>query len=71
MSGLRGWVTWLVVHLWYLAGFQNSVLVLVAWLFSFVSRERHARVIAAEGPPAPIGAPMQPRSDVPASYRAA
>jgi NADH dehydrogenase len=71
LSGLLAWLTWLLVHLWYLAGFQNSVLVLVAWLFSFVSRDRHARVISAEGPPAPTGVPMQPRTDMPASYPAA
>ncbi|HSD81413.1 MAG TPA: quinol oxidase, partial [Solirubrobacteraceae bacterium] len=52
LSGLLAWITWLVVHLWYLIGFQNRVLVLIRWFFSFVTRGRGARLItaaAAEG----------------------
>lgn len=45
LSGLLAWVTWLVVHLWYLIGFQNRVLVLIRWTFSFVTRGRGARLI--------------------------
>jgi NADH:ubiquinone reductase (H+-translocating) len=48
LSGFIAWVTWLVVHLWYLIGFQNRVLVLVRWAFSFVTRGRGARLIAGE-----------------------
>jgi NADH dehydrogenase len=52
LSGLPAWVTWLVVHLWYLIGFQNRLLVLIRWTFSFVTRGRGARLITdprAEG----------------------
>jgi NADH:quinone reductase (non-electrogenic) len=45
LSGFLAWVTWLVVHLWYLVGFQNRLLVLVRWSFSFVTHGRGARVI--------------------------
>jgi NADH dehydrogenase len=45
LSGFPAWVTWLVVHLYYLIGFQNRLLVLMRWLFSFVSRGRGARLI--------------------------
>jgi NADH:ubiquinone reductase (H+-translocating) len=47
LSGALAWVTWLVVHLWYLIGFQNRVLVLLRWFFSFVTRGRGARLITA------------------------
>ena len=40
------WVTWLIVHLWYLIGFQNRVLVVIRWAFSFFSHGRGARLIA-------------------------
>jgi NADH dehydrogenase len=50
LSGILAWITWLVVHLWYLIGFQNRILVVVRWLFSFVTRGRGARLIT--GPPA-------------------
>jgi NADH dehydrogenase len=46
LSGLLAWVTWLVVHLWYLIGFQNRLLVIIRWGFSFVSRGRGARLIS-------------------------
>jgi NADH:quinone reductase (non-electrogenic) len=45
LSGFFAWVTWLVVHLFYLIGFQNRLLVLTRWFFSFVTRGRGARLI--------------------------
>jgi NADH dehydrogenase len=48
LSGLVAWLVWLLVHLWYLVGFQNRVLVLISWAFSFVTRDRGARLIEAE-----------------------
>jgi NADH dehydrogenase len=45
LSGFPAWVTWLGVHIWYLIGFQNRLLVLIRWLFSFVTRGRGARLI--------------------------
>lgn len=48
LSGLLAWVTWLVVHLWYLIGFQNRLLVMIRWAFSFVTRGRGARLITRQ-----------------------
>jgi len=45
LSGFAAWVTWLVVHLWYLVGFQNRVLVFVRWSVSFLTHGRGARLI--------------------------
>jgi NADH dehydrogenase len=45
LSGLIAWITWLVVHLWYLVGFENRILVLIRWSFSFVTHGRGARLI--------------------------
>ena len=45
LSGFLAWATWLVVHLWYLIGFQNRLLVLIRWSFSFVTHGRGARLI--------------------------
>src|SRR5207253_9315527 len=45
LSGLIAWVTWLLVHLWHLVGFQNRVLVFVRWSFSFGTHGRGARLI--------------------------
>jgi NADH dehydrogenase len=46
LSGHVAWIAWLVVHLWYLVGFQNRLLVMIRWTFSFVTHGRGARLIA-------------------------
>jgi NADH:ubiquinone reductase (H+-translocating) len=45
LSGFIAWVTWVVVHLWYLVGFQNRVIVFIRWSFSFAAHGRGARLI--------------------------
>ncbi len=47
LSGFLAWCTWLLVHLWYLIGFQNRLLVLIRWSISFVTHGRGARLITA------------------------
>jgi NADH dehydrogenase len=53
LSGAVAWVTWLAVHLWYLIGFQNRLLVLTRWAFSFFTHGRGARLISGPGQPQP------------------
>jgi NADH:ubiquinone reductase (H+-translocating) len=45
LSGPVAWIAWLVVHLWYLIGFQNRLLVLIRWSFSFFTHGRGSRLI--------------------------
>lgn len=45
LSGFIAWATWLGIHIVYLIGFQNRLLVLTRWAFSFFTRGRNARVI--------------------------
>jgi NADH dehydrogenase len=45
LSGFLAWAVWLGVHLWYLIGFQNRLLVLIRWSFSFATHGRGARLI--------------------------
>jgi NADH dehydrogenase len=45
LTGLLAWLAWLVVHIFFLIGFQNRMLVLVQWAWSYVSYERGARLI--------------------------
>ena len=49
LSGTLAWLTWLIVHIFYLIGFQNRLLVLTRWAFSFVTRGRGARLITGPG----------------------
>jgi NADH:ubiquinone reductase (H+-translocating) len=47
LSGFPAWAAWLVVHLFYLIGFQNRLIVLIRWFISFVTRGRAARLITS------------------------
>ncbi|HET8949605.1 MAG TPA: NAD(P)/FAD-dependent oxidoreductase [Solirubrobacteraceae bacterium] len=49
LSGFLAWITWLVVHLFYLVGFQNRLLVFIRWSFSFATRGRGTRLITHDG----------------------
>ncbi|HZC12438.1 MAG TPA: FAD-dependent oxidoreductase, partial [Thermoleophilaceae bacterium] len=48
LSGAIAWLTWLGVHLFYLIGFQNRLLVLIRWFVSFATRGRGARLITGQ-----------------------
>ena len=48
LSGLLAWITWLVVHLFYLIGFQNRLLVFIRWTVSFFTHGRGARLITGQ-----------------------
>lgn len=45
MSGYFAWLAWLVVHIYYLTGFDNRILVLIQWAWSYVSFKKGARLI--------------------------
>jgi NADH:ubiquinone reductase (H+-translocating) len=42
------WLAWLVIHIMYLARFENRVLVLFQWIFNYLTRGRAARLITGE-----------------------
>jgi NADH dehydrogenase len=47
-GGMLAWLIWLSVHIFYLIGLQNRLLVLTRWAFSFVTSGRGARLITGE-----------------------
>lgn len=53
IGGALAWLLWLFVHLMYLVGFQNRVLVLIQWGFHYFTRNRRARLILDRGPYCP------------------
>jgi NADH dehydrogenase len=62
-AGLWAWLAWLFVHLIYLIQFENRVLVLFQWAWSYVTWNRSARLITGEGPlSGPPPAPSAPGS---------
>jgi len=46
-SGLPAWLTWLVVHIFYLIGFENRFIVLSRWAYSYFTGGRGNRLITA------------------------
>ncbi len=44
-SGFAAWVTWLVVHIYFLIGFRNRLVVLFNWAWSYFTYQRGARLI--------------------------
>lgn len=47
VSGYLAWWLWLIVHILYLAGFRNRLMVAVEWGYAYVTYHRGARVITA------------------------
>jgi NADH:quinone reductase (non-electrogenic) len=45
VSGFIAWLAWLFVHIFFLIGFRNRVLVFIQWAWSYVTYERGARLI--------------------------
>ena len=45
LRGFLGWITWLVVHLYYLIGFRNRAAVLASWSWDYLRRDRPIRLI--------------------------
>jgi NADH dehydrogenase len=47
-GGFIAWVVWIFVHVFFLIGFRNRVLVLLQWAWSYVTYSRGARLITGE-----------------------
>ncbi|AWV06084.1 NAD(P)/FAD-dependent oxidoreductase [Marilutibacter maris] len=45
LKGLLAWWFWLWVHVLFLIGFRNRLLVLINWAWAYWSYQRHARII--------------------------
>jgi NADH dehydrogenase len=51
LGGFPGWLAWLFVHITYLIGFRNRLLVLLQWAWSYLTYSRGARLITGATPP--------------------
>jgi NADH dehydrogenase len=57
VSGVLAWLAWGIVHVAYLIGFRNRVVVLLEWLWSYLTFKRGARVIQGLHPPPALPPP--------------
>ncbi|MGZ3489113.1 MAG: NAD(P)/FAD-dependent oxidoreductase [Isosphaeraceae bacterium] len=44
-SGYLAWLLWLFVHIFFLIGFRNRLLVMIQWAWSYITFDRGARLI--------------------------
>ena len=73
-GGFTAWLLWLGIHIAYLIGFSNRIVVLVRWAWTFVTHGRGTRLITGaellppiEEPEPPVQEPLDP--DVASSDR--
>ncbi|MGA7462700.1 MAG: FAD-dependent oxidoreductase, partial [Candidatus Korobacteraceae bacterium] len=48
LSGLIAWLSWLFIHVFFLIGFRNRLIVMFQWFWSYLTYERAARLITGE-----------------------
>jgi len=52
LTGLLAWLAWLFIHLMFLVGFQNRLIVFIRWAFNYFTYNRGARLITGDISPA-------------------
>lgn len=48
ISGFLAWLSWLCVHIFFLIGFRNRIIVLISWAWSYFTFQRGARLITGD-----------------------
>ena len=48
ISGFIAWLSWLFVHIFFLIGFRNRILVMIQWAWSYFTYERGAQLITGD-----------------------
>jgi NADH dehydrogenase FAD-containing subunit len=51
LDGTLAWLLWGLVHISFLIGFRNRLVVMLDWLWSYVTFQSGARLITGSGPP--------------------
>ncbi|HET7453041.1 MAG TPA: NAD(P)/FAD-dependent oxidoreductase [Thermoanaerobaculia bacterium] len=57
ISGFPAWAAWLGIHIFFLIGFRNRLLVLIQWAWAYVTWQRGARLITSGAPETPPDSP--------------
>ena len=48
ISGFLAWLAWLFIHIFFLIGFRNRIIVMIQWAWSYFTYERGARLITGD-----------------------
>lgn len=49
LTGLLAWLGWLFIHIIYLIGFRNRVIVMANWIYNYFTYDRGVRLITGKG----------------------
>jgi NADH:ubiquinone reductase (H+-translocating) len=60
LSGFLAWLAWLLIHIFFLIGFRNRVLVTMQWAWSYFTYQRGARLITGAVEPLLSDKPEKP-----------
>jgi NADH:quinone reductase (non-electrogenic) len=50
ISGVPAWIAWLFIHIFFLIGFRNRIIVLFEWAWAYFTYQRSARIILEDPP---------------------
>ena len=50
LSGRLAWLLWGAVHIFFLIGFRNRIVILLDWLFAYLTFQHSARLITGPTP---------------------
>ena len=56
ISGYLAWLSWLFIHIFFLIGFRNRILVMIQWAWSYFTYDRSARLITGADHPVRVPA---------------
>ena len=48
IAGFAAWLSWLIIHIYYLAGFKSRLFVVLQWAMSYFTYGRGARLIVGK-----------------------
>jgi NADH dehydrogenase len=48
ISGVFGWLFWIFLHIFWLIGFRNRIVVMTEWAWSYFTQQRRVRLITGE-----------------------
>jgi NADH dehydrogenase len=63
-GGRLAWWLWLVVHIWYLVGFRNRLVVVINWAWAYLTYKQGARVITGQHAPPLPAKPVLPEHGI-------
>jgi NADH dehydrogenase len=50
ISGVPAWLAWLFIHILFLIGFRNRLIVMIQWAWAYFSYQRNVRLITSANP---------------------